>query len=220
VYIPYFPNLFLRRMFKPDRLGRALSAFNAAGSRWAAIPLRPHALGPSSTSSRAAADRRAIGKQLCLTSWNIQASQSKLVGRSELILDHILKGPKSSDIIFLQEVAPSVRRSLLADPRVHSSFLTTDAEDDTAFKGVPFATMTLLSKERFVSPLSLTEKDVGEGAMVLDSVFRMTLPSRYGRDALCVDIRDPATLARSCVSSTSTWTRSTRSTRGSGVRSR
>ena len=196
MYIPYFPNLFLRRMFKPDRLGRALSAFNPAGSRWAAIPLRPHApsttQGPSSTSSRAAADRRAIGKQLCLTSWNIQASQPKLVGRSELILDHILKGPKSSDIIFLQEVAPSVRRSLLADPRVLSSFLTTDAEDDTAFKGVPFATMTLLSKERFVSPLSLTEKDEGEGAMVLDSVFRMTLPSRYGRDALCVDIRDPA----------------------------
>ena len=56
-----------------------------------------------------------------------------------------------------------------------SSFLTTDAEDDTAFKGVPFATMTLLSKERFVSPLSLTEKDEGEGAMVLDGVFRMTL---------------------------------------------
>lgn len=81
---------------------------------------------------------------------------------------------------------------------MHSSFLTTDAEDDTAFKGVPFATMTLLSKERFVSPLSLTEKGEGKGeregssAMVLDSVFRMTLPSRYGRDALCVDIRDPA----------------------------
>lgn len=64
--------------------------------------------------------------------------------------------------------------------------------------------MTLLSKERFVSPLLLTEKDEGEGkgkgeglgeggsAMVLDSVFRMTLPSRYNRDALCVDIRDPA----------------------------
>ncbi|KAM5543073.1 hypothetical protein V8D89_003457, partial [Ganoderma adspersum] len=28
--------------------------------------------------------------------------------------------------------------------------------------------------------------------MVLDSVFCMTFPSRYGRDALCVDIRDPA----------------------------
>jgi tyrosyl-DNA phosphodiesterase 2 len=192
-------------MIKPDRLNRALSAFDPARSRWAAIPLRPHApstQGPSSSSSRPAADRRAIGKQLCLTSWNIQASRSKLVERSELILDHILKGPKSSDIIFLQEVAPSVRRFLLADPRVLSSFLTTDAEDDTAFKGVPVATMTLLSKERFVSPLLLTEKGEGEGegkgegeggsVMVLDSVFRMTLPSRYGRDALCVDIRDPA----------------------------
>ena len=70
------------------------------------------------------------------------------VARSQLILDHILKGPKFPDIILLQKVASSVRQSLLSDPRVRSSFLTTDAEDDTSFKGVPFATMTLLSVAR------------------------------------------------------------------------
>ena len=198
-------------MFKPQRLGHALSAFDRAGRRWAAIPLTrsPHA--PSTTqasSSRTAVDRRAIGKQLTLTSWNINAlSHYKRVERSELILDHILKAPKSSDIIFLQEVASSVRQSLLDDTRVRSSFLTTDAQDDTAFRGVPFATMTLLSNERFVTPPRIEkDEDDGEGegkgerkgegeggsAMVLDSVFRMTFPSRYNRDALCVDIRDPA----------------------------
>ncbi|EIW77309.1 hypothetical protein CONPUDRAFT_92468 [Coniophora puteana RWD-64-598 SS2] len=187
------------------RLGRALSAFDHAGCRWTAIPLRPHAPSTHGPSSSRPEDRHAIGKQLSLTSWNIQASPSKLAERSELILDHILKGPKSSDTIVLQEVAPSVRQLLLDDPRVRSSFLTTDAEDNTAFKGVPFATMTLLSNERFVSPLSLTETDEGESEskgegereggsmMVLDSVFRMTLPRRYGRDALCVNLRDPAT---------------------------
>ncbi|KAF8869813.1 hypothetical protein CPB84DRAFT_1855992 [Gymnopilus junonius] len=192
-------------MFNPRRLGRDLSVFDHAGRRWAAIPLRPHAPSTHGPSSTRPADRHTIGKQLSLTSWNIQASRPKLVERSELILDHILKGPKSSDIIFLQEVAPSVRQSLLDDPRVRSSFLTTDAEDDAAFKGVPFATMTLLSNERFVSPLLLTEMDEGESEskgegegeggskMALDSVFRMTLPSRYERDALCVNIRDPAT---------------------------
>ena len=198
-------------MFKPQRLSHALSAFDHAARRWAAIPLGPHA--PSTTqapssSSRTAADRRPIGKQLTLTSWNINSvSHHKRVERSELILDHILRAPKSSDIIFLQEVTPSVRQSLLDDPRVRSSFLTTDAGDDTAFRGVPFVTMTLLSNERFVTP-SRTEKDEDDGegegkrqgqgqaqggsAMVLDSVFRMTFPSRHNRDALCVDIRDPA----------------------------
>jgi tyrosyl-DNA phosphodiesterase 2 len=135
---------------------------------------------------------------LSLTSWNIQASQSRPVDRSELILDHILKGPKFPDINFLQEVASTARQSLLSNPRVRSSFLTTDAEDDTSFKGVPFATMTLLSSKRFGSPLLAEEEEEGEGEgkggskMVLDSVFRMELPSRYERDALCVNIAAPA----------------------------
>jgi tyrosyl-DNA phosphodiesterase 2 len=100
------------------------------------------------------------------------------------------------NIIFLQEVASSVRQFLLSDPRVRSSFLTTDAEDDTSFKGVPFATMTLLSSKRFGSPLLAEEKGEGEGEggsnIVLDSVFRTRLPSRYKRDALCVNIAAPA----------------------------
>ncbi|KAJ7221577.1 hypothetical protein GGX14DRAFT_430228 [Mycena pura] len=175
------------------RVGGALSAFDHTSHRWVATPLR----GPHPSSSRPA-DARAVGKQtLSLTSWNIQASHwsSRPVARSELIVDHILKGPKLPDIILLQEVVSSVRESLLSDPRVRSSFLTTDAEDDTAFKlkGVPFATMTLLSRKRFGSPL-LAEEEEGErgSKMVLDSVFRMKLNSWYKRDALCVNIAAPS----------------------------
>ncbi|KAG8734657.1 hypothetical protein FRC10_011553 [Ceratobasidium sp. 414] len=182
--------LFLNRL----RVSRALSSFDHASHRWAAIRLRnPH----DPITQRPSSSPHAVGKQtLSLTSWNIQASQSKPVARSQLILDHILKGPKFPDIILLQEVASSVRQSLLSDPRVRSSFLTTDAEDDTSFKGVPFATMTLLSSKRFGSPL-LAEggkkgEDEGGSRMVLDSVFRTELPSRYGRDALCVNIATPA----------------------------
>ena len=172
-------------------------AFDHASHRWAAIPLiDPHDSITQSSSSSRPADTHAVGKQtLSLASWNIQASQFRPVVRSELILDHILKGPRFPDIIFLQEVSPSVRRSLLSNPRVRSSFLTTDAEDDTSFKGVPFATMTLLSSKRFGSPLLAgEEKGEGEGGskMVLDSVFRKELPSRYKRDALCVNISTPA----------------------------
>ncbi|TFY66107.1 hypothetical protein EVG20_g4984 [Dentipellis fragilis] len=176
-----------------DRLHRALSSFNHVTHRWQAIPLRdPHHPIPQRGSSHPG---DAIGKQsLSLTSWNIQASQSEPVARSKLILDHILKGPKVPDVIHLQEVACSARQSLLDDPRVRSGFLTTDAEDDLSFRGIPFGAMTLLSSERFGSPL-LDEKAVGGGKLMLDSVFCMKLPSRYSNrsDALCVDIAAPAT---------------------------
>lgn len=159
-----------------------------------AIPLRdPDDSITQTPSSSRPADAHAVGKQtLSLTSWNIQASHSRPVERSELILDHIFKGPKFPDIILLQEVLSSVRQSLLSDPRVRSSFLTIDAEDDKSFKGVPFATMTLLSSKRFGSPF-LAEEGEGDGGskMVLDSVFRTELPSRYERDALCVNIATP-----------------------------
>ncbi|KAH8989235.1 Endonuclease/exonuclease/phosphatase [Lactarius akahatsu] len=146
-----------------NRLHRTLSAFDHATHHWAAIPL--HNAHDPITQKRPSADT--IGKQsLSLTSWNIQASQSGSVARSKLILDHILKGPKFSDIILLQE-------------------------DDTSFKGLPFATMTFLSSQRFGSPLLAVEGEGGEKLM-LDNVFRMELPSRYKRDALCVDIAAPA----------------------------
>src|SRR6266851_4037702 len=111
-----------------NRLHRALSSFNHVTHRWAAIRLRdPHHPITQRPSSHPA---DVIGKQsLSLTSWNIQASQSGPVARSKLILDHILKGPKFSDIIYLQEVTSNARQSLLDDPRVRSGFLTTDAED-------------------------------------------------------------------------------------------
>ena len=179
-------------MFNLTRLPRALSSFNHITQRWAAIPLRdPH--DPHRPSSHpAGAIGNGNGKQsLSLTSWNIQAYQSRDVARSKLILDHILKLPKFSDIIHLQEVTFKVRQSLLDDPRVRSGFLTTDAEDDTSFHLRPFATMTLLSSKRFGSPL-LDEEGEGGGKLMIDSVFRMELLSRYKRDALCVDITAPA----------------------------
>ncbi|TRM58148.1 Endonuclease/exonuclease/phosphatase [Schizophyllum amplum] len=197
-------------MFSPQKSSRALSAFDQAMRRWTALPLSQHTESIEERTSRPG-NRRTVGKQLSLTSWNIHASpfnasrsNLRVSECTRLILDRILEGPKSPDILFLQGVALVARKSVLDDPRVRSRFLTSDAEDDTAFKGVPFATITLLSNERFVSPLTPPEnKDEGKGdsgeregddpKFVLDSVFRMTLPSRYKRDALCVNVRDPAT---------------------------
>jgi len=68
-----------------NRLQRSLSSFNHVTHHWAAIPLHdPHdpitQIHPPD----------AIGKQsLSLTSWNINASQSRPIARSKLIFYHI-----------------------------------------------------------------------------------------------------------------------------------
>lgn len=128
-----------------------------------------------------------------MTSWNIDALSLRAVARARLLFSHILEGQRSSDIIFLQEVNLDVRASILNDPRVRSAFLTTDAEDQTAFEGVPFATMTLLSSARFASSLDSQKEGEIEGGekLELGRVFRVTLPSKYGRDGLCVEIVPP-----------------------------
>lgn len=185
----------LMQFLHAERVSRAVSAFDHANRRWAVIPLRnshdPFTQRPSCSRP---ADVHVVGKQtLSLTSWNIQAAWSRPAARSEFILDHIFKGPKFLDIVFLQRVTSSVRESLLSDPRVQSSFLTTDAEDATSCADVPFASMTLLSSKRFGSPSFAQEEGQGGYKIALDSVFRMGLVSRHKpRDALCVNIASPA----------------------------
>lgn len=172
-----------------NRLRRTLSAFNRSTRKWEPIPLRNEVTQRLSLTSRNIDTFRT--QRLSLISWNIDAFSSRPVSRAKLILGHILDGPKSPDIVFLQEVTPDVRASLLDDARVRATFLVTDAEDQTSFEGVPFATMTLLSSARFTSGLdSQKEGDgvEGGGKFMLGRVSRVTLPSKYGRDALYVDI--------------------------------
>jgi tyrosyl-DNA phosphodiesterase 2 len=84
-----------------NRLSRTLSAFNRSTRRWEPIPL------PNVQSQ--------VTQRLSLTSWNIDAFSPRPVSRAKLILSHILEEPKSPDILFLQEVTPEVRASLLDD---------------------------------------------------------------------------------------------------------
>ncbi|KAF9047873.1 Endonuclease/exonuclease/phosphatase [Panaeolus papilionaceus] len=176
------------------KISRALSVFSHTTNSWTPIPFwrsshDPVSQTPSlslSSSPHPAKPPVASKHSLTLTTWNIQASYPKAAIRCQLTLDHILQGPKEvPDIIHLQEVAPSARHFLLNDTRIRATFLTTDAEDDTAFRGVPFATMTLLSKKRFGSHKSEEGHDT---RIPIDSVFRTSFPSRYKRDALCVDV--------------------------------
>ena len=85
---------------------------------------------------------------------------------------------------------------------MRTAFLVTDAEDQTSFEGVPFASMTLLSGARFASGLDDSQmvkegdgtEEGGEGEkgkFMLGRVSRVALPSKYKRDALYVDIIPP-----------------------------
>ncbi|GJJ11982.1 hypothetical protein Clacol_006220 [Clathrus columnatus] len=162
-----------------------LSAFNHSTRSWAPIPLQ----------NAQSQVTQSWTQRLSLISWNIDAFSSRPISRAKLILHHILEGPKSPDIIFLQEVTSDVRVSLLNDARVRAAFLATDTEDQTLFEDVPFTTMTLLSSARFASGLNLQKEGDGvEGGekFMLGRVSRVTLPSKYGRDALYVDIIPPA----------------------------
>lgn len=158
-----------------NRLWHTLSAFNHSTRSWVPIPLRN---AQNQVTQRLSLTSR---QRLSLISWNIDAFSPRPVSRAKLILSHILEGPKyqSPDILFLQEVTPDVRASLLNDARVRAAFLVTDVEDQTLFEGVPFTTMTLLSSARFASDF------------MLGRVSRVTLPSKYRRDALYVDIIPP-----------------------------
>ena len=70
----------------------------------------------------------------------------------------------------------------------------TDAEDQTSFDGVPFANMTLLSSNRFAFN---SEEDRGK-KFILGPVYRVKLPSKYGRCAISVDIIPPSTPTTMC----------------------
>lgn len=138
----------------------------------------------------------ALTSDLVLTTWNIDAFSSRPIARAKHILGSILEDAKRSDIVFLQEVTSEVRSSILDDANVREAFLVTDADDQTSFEGVPFATMTLLSRKRFAFDLeSKQEEDGVERApkFMLGPVTRVKFPSKYGRCVLSVDIISPST---------------------------
>ncbi|KAH9924633.1 Endonuclease/exonuclease/phosphatase [Epithele typhae] len=182
-----------------NSLQRTLSAFNRSTRRWVSIPSQHAQSQVTQPSSPPASNTGPLcaPQRLSLVSWNMDAFPSRPIARAGHILGHILAEPPSPDIVFLQEVTRGARAALLSDARIRSTFLVTDAQDEASFQAVPFATMTLLSRARFAwNKDSHEEGDDGIGGaeknLRLGNVSRMALPSKYRRDALCVDILAPS----------------------------
>ena len=161
---------------------RALSAFNQPNRLWTPI---------SSSCPPSRVTQPPAGTScLSLISQNLDAFSPRSVSRAQQLLGGILEQPKSPDIICLQEVTSDVRAFILASSGVRKGFQV------TSFEGVPFANMTLLSRKRFAFDLGSQNKanviDRG-GKLIHGAVYRIQLPSKYGRCALSMDIILPST---------------------------
>ncbi|KAJ6784693.1 hypothetical protein PWT90_00436 [Aphanocladium album] len=122
-----------------------------------------------------------------LVSWNIDFASSQPSKRCLGLLEHILHSG-APDIICLQEVRLDVRASLLGNAEIREFFLVTDAEPKLEER--PFSTMTLLLKKRFAYDASTYNPEESDKFSV-GPVFRRSLPSATGRDALYVCLIPP-----------------------------
>ena len=172
---------------------RTFSAFKPSTRLWAPVSSR---CAPNQVTQHPA-----LTSHFSLITQNLDAFSPRPIARANLLLGGILKKSKRPDIIFLQEVTSGVRTSILGNPKVREAFLVTDAEDRTSFDGVPFANMTLLSSKRFAFGLELQKEEDGVERgekFTLGPVFRVKLPSKYGRCALSVDLIPPSTPSTAC----------------------
>ncbi|PSN67292.1 hypothetical protein BS50DRAFT_388456 [Corynespora cassiicola Philippines] len=112
---------------------------------------------------------------LHLVSWNVD-SGAPFPGPRIIALFDTIKSLERVDVIFLQEVSRTALKTLLADPWVQQHYILSDV-DNSKFRNQSFITVTLISK------LCLSQN-----SLALGSVWRLALPSRFERDALCCDL--------------------------------
>ncbi|MCJ1469096.1 hypothetical protein MMC07_007729 [Pseudocyphellaria aurata] len=123
-----------------------------------------------------------------IVSWNIDFASSQASPRCRSIIDRVLEHGVP-DVLCLQEVRSDVQNTILSNPIIREAFLTTNAEVD--LENQRYTTMTLLSRRRFAYALDPEEKVESSEKFTIGPVFREQLPTRSGRDGLCVDLIPP-----------------------------
>lgn len=110
-----------------------------------------------------------------VVSWNVNADAPFPKSRISALLQAI-RDTEVTDILLLQEVSKEALVHLLEDVWIQQNWYTSDA-GFASFGTQKFATITLLSKRWIIN------HDVSLGGL-----WRIPLPSRFGRDALCCDL--------------------------------
>ncbi|KAK2595066.1 hypothetical protein QQS21_007197 [Conoideocrella luteorostrata] len=151
--------------------------FNESVDQWTSIPIPKTYRGPTKREIQQQQQQQSIQDQkFVLATWNVNAAAELPAERMSAIVSHITNSAPAVDIIFLQEVSKQALDSLLSDPQIRRCWYSSEA-DVANWRGLPFATMTLLSKRRFNHANGL-----------LGPVWRYEYPSRFDRDALCCDV--------------------------------
>ncbi|KAL6155442.1 hypothetical protein ACJQWK_05238 [Exserohilum turcicum] len=110
-----------------------------------------------------------------LVSWNTNASTSFPESRICALLQAV-KTMGNADVVFLQEVCREALAALLEETWIQQQWYTSDV-DGTAFRTQKFISVTLVSR-----------RWVATAGILLGAIWRVALPSRFARDALCCDV--------------------------------
>jgi tyrosyl-DNA phosphodiesterase 2 len=110
-----------------------------------------------------------------LVSWNVNADASLPKPRMSALVQ-VIKTTGAADVVFLQEVSREALTALLEESWVQQNWYTSDA-NASAFGNPKFISITLVSKLW-----------VATDGILLGAIWRISLPSHFGRDALCCDL--------------------------------
>lgn len=163
------------------KLPHHLSCFSPTARRWLPV-FSQHIHRPGLQNATKA---RLIIPPFDIVSWNIDFASSQASPRCRSIIDRIFEDGVP-DVLCLQEVRSEVQNTLLSNPKIREAFLTTNAEVD--LENQRYTTITLLSRSRFAYALNPEEKVESTKKFNIGSIFREQLPTRSGRDGLCVDL--------------------------------
>lgn len=162
-------------------------AFDKISCEWASLE-------PASLDARCRSQIPVQSSQtpnLQLLTWNTDAFTEHNEARMEGILSKLQQmcvgdgnGP---DIVFFQEVSRRAFVHLLQNTWVREHWVSSEA-DETNWKEVPFATVTLLSRARFGVSADLRGNATESALFSPGPLWRVKFPSRFRRDALCCDI--------------------------------
>ncbi|XP_014562755.1 hypothetical protein COCVIDRAFT_83428 [Bipolaris victoriae FI3] len=112
---------------------------------------------------------------LRLVTWNVNADAPFPKSRISALLE-VIKTTGATNVIFLQEVSKDALAALLGEPWIQQKWYISDI-DASAFGTQKFISVTLVSKVW-----------VATEGILLGAIWRISLPSRFGRDALCCDM--------------------------------
>lgn len=110
-----------------------------------------------------------------LVTWNANADTQLPQSRISALL-HAVQTTAAADVLFLQEVSRDALTALLANSWIQQNWYVSEASV-SAFHSRNFISITLVCKTWIVT-----------AGIQLGAIWKIALPSHFGRDALCCDV--------------------------------